>query len=242
MIARLLKPLLPLFACLAIVGCGPDGAEETASAPVKDLAIEYIVLSNADNPDGAWVGLDGRSWVTPLRYPGRVDAGFGPVTVLGLPATAEDAQTAICPLLLNSDPMQTPVGVLARMRTLVKGNSSAVFDLAETFPQLSTWSRDVFWGERGVRIVDTLSFRMGQRAQSTFNWELPAEGPYAVSEEENRTLVESPTAAYIIQADEPIKVTLTEPTAENGLEYTLLAIKTVGLPPELKVILRVIAR
>ena len=80
-------------------------------------------------------------------------------------------------------------------------------DLADADPDLSVWSRDVFWQAGGeVRIVDEVAAHLGKRFRFSFFGTVMSPGEVTRVEEKQQTIVETSYFTFIIQADSPVEV------------------------------------
>lgn len=139
------------------------------------------------------------------------------------------------PLTVEKQTMRrADVGIL--LRKLDASGGHARLNMTGTIPALSNWTRDVFWNAGvGMRIVDDLDFRIGVRGRCTFCWHLATTDPVSVKQEGRRTLVEWPGIAMIMQSSSIVKV-----TAVPLDDQTVLEVRTVGRPTNLKILTRIV--
>ncbi|MDP0497419.1 MAG: hypothetical protein Q7Q73_14550 [Verrucomicrobiota bacterium JB024] len=109
------------------------------------------------------------------------------------------------PLLGTSD---IPVHV----RRIDDAGGDVHLDLAAADPDLSVWSRDVFWQAGGeVRIVDEVAAHLGKRFRFSFFGTAMSPGAVTRVEEKQQTIVETSYFTFIIQADSPVEVSAFKP-------------------------------
>jgi hypothetical protein len=127
-------------------------------------------------------------------------------------------------------------------------------DLAAADPDLSVWSRDVFWQAGGeVRIVDEVAAHLGKRFRFSFFGTVMSPGAVTRTQEKQQTIVETEHYTFIIQADAPVDVSAFKPAFVDSYppdpEQNAQAMNTAHLSVEcvepqarLKLVARIIPR
>lgn len=118
-------------------------------------------------------------------------------------------------------------------------------DASALYPELSQWHRDLFWETGGeLRIIDTINYEFGQRERTSLFWHLSATKPVGIQTDRSRSIIEWDDFAVVIQGNSPLELEQflvpDYPGAET--QHVALALRTIGRPPSLRVLTRVLPR
>lgn len=130
-------------------------------------------------------------------------------------------------------------------RELNANGGNLRIDSSALYPELSQWHRDLFWEAEGeLRIIDTINYDFGQRERTTLFWHLNAKEPVKLETDRSRTIIEWEDSAIVVQGNSPIEIQqFMVPDAPGSEEkHVVLALRTIGRPPSLRVLTRVLPR
>lgn len=138
------------------------------------------------------------------------------------------------------------VGVPIITRQLDESGGNLRIDASAAHPKLSQAHRDLFWETGGeLRMIDNLSYALGQRERTELFWHLGATAPVAIEQDGTRTIVEWGDHALVLQANQPVTVEqflVPDGSDFPGAEHVVLRLQTIGRPPNLRVLTRVLPR
>lgn len=134
------------------------------------------------------------------------------------------------------------------VRLLDENRGNVRVDASQCYKELARWNRDVFWRANDeLRIVDDLSFKIGERGRVAFRWHLAERNAVDLVRNNRRFIVETDDFAIVIEANETIVVSQTVAsnysltnTQENS--HIVLLIESVGRPLNLRIITRIIPK
>jgi len=144
------------------------------------------------------------------------------------------------------EPLRASAPLIVRLLDENRGNVR--IDGSKCYPALARWNRDVFWrANREVRIIDDLTFKIGERGSVAFRWHLADTQPVDLVRNQRRFIVESEHAAIIIQADEPILVSQSvanDYSLSNSQQHShvVLLVESIGRPTKLRVMTRIVPK
>ncbi len=182
----------------------PLGGGEEAS---DEDAVAFLEWQSGTGPDAELLLLNGLTPGTPFPGSLTLSQGRRPLVSGGELAADFAGESDGGGPLPRLVPQPAAASSPVRVRELDDTGGQARVDLTAIGPDLSLWNRDVFWQAGGeVRVVDELATHLGKAARVGFVWTLTGHVPVTVTEEPNRTLVETPELTMIFQADVPIRV------------------------------------
>lgn len=143
-------------------------------------------------------------------------------------------------------PIRASAPLIVRLLDENRGNVRV--DGSDCHQALARWHRDVFWrADEELRIVDDLSFKIGERGHISFQWHLAQAEPVDLVRNKRRFIIETDDVAMVIEANETIIVSQTvannysrSNTKESS--HTVLLVESVGRPLNLKIITRIIPK
>ncbi|MBK1859426.1 hypothetical protein [Cerasicoccus arenae] len=143
----------------------------------------------------------------------------------------------------TAEPIDGRAPIITRELNSQGGNLR--IDASALFPELGQWHRDVFWEAGGeVRIIDTIRYALGQRERTSVFWHLNATEPVNLEADRSRTIVEWDEFAIVIQGNSPLEIEQFLVPDGRGVDtsHIVLAMRTIGRPPSLRILTRVLPR
>lgn len=190
------------------------------------------------------------SWTAhgdPVLIQAQADYQNTPALPEGAPAGGEVEQWTIPAhnVLRVGENLPNPGRAPIITRELSAAGGNLRIDASALYPELSQWHRDLFWEADGeLRIIDNIRFDFGHRDRTTIFWHLSAEDPVKLTQDRSRTIVEWGDSAIVIQGNSPLEIEqFLVPDGPNSKKWHVaLALRTIGRPPSLRVLTRVLPR
>lgn len=220
-----------LLAIMFLPGCSPSG-------PDQPLDVDAYFWTSGEgeyrNRVGIFIQLDGAL--------GHISFLSGGQTVLG-----DNRKPGEIPVVSDFNTLVLDSASAVHLEAgsfILRGESdfsgNARFRFQKPYPEISHWWRDIFWEAQEIRIEDQVSFQLGQRGAPALIWNLGYRQPLEIQGSDRRYIVEGETHAYIIEANQPLKVTLKR--TEGGRGVPQLWILAKPGQASYKIVTRVVPR